>query len=82
MIIFDIILMGTLICLACLIFRLVCLSVARSLGRWWNDERPLKQQWMKFKELWNESPGWRSLIVVVMIVAYGWSIVYHLAFIM
>lgn len=78
MIMLKMFLMGTFICCACLIFALICLSVKRSLVNWWNHERPLKQQWMKTKEWWNESPGWRLFIRLVIVAVYGSSIGYCL----
>ncbi len=82
MIVLKMILMGTLICFACLVIGLIFLSVRRSLVNWWNDDRSLKQQWTKIKERWNEYPLWRSVICVAVVIAYGYSVMYHLKFIL
>jgi hypothetical protein len=81
MIVLEIILMGTLICFACLNLALICTSVGKSLVTWWNSELTLKQQWIRLKDRWSESPGWRLFIVIAVGAAYGYSFLYHLRFI-
>lgn len=78
MIIFKMIFMGTFICFACLVFGLIFLSVVRSLEKWWNDDRSLKQQWMKIKEWWNESLYWRFFIALAIVAIYGYSVAYYI----